>query len=85
MHNQVTKFGTSVGTTLKLLKDREPITDRVEQSLARIDKLEEFINTLDSAFTSIKTSEGLPKIRIPNLCMFLKIRVLPLVRRSKND
>jgi hypothetical protein len=50
VHNHVTKFGSSVGTTLKMLKEKEPIiTERVEQSPARIAKLEEIINNLGSA------------------------------------
>ena len=57
VHNQVTKLGSTVGNASKLLKEKEPITDRVEQSPARIDKLEEVINVLGSAFSSIKTSE----------------------------
>ena len=55
------KFGSTVGTTLKMLKEMEPIiTETVEQSPARIDKLEEIINNLGSDFSSIKTIERTP-------------------------
>ena len=51
VHNQVSQFGSKVGTTLKMLKEKEPVINyRVEQSPARIDKLEEIINNLGSDF-----------------------------------
>ena len=82
MHNQITKLGYMVGITLKSLKEKEPHTDRVEQSPARIDKLEEVIDVLGTAFASIKTSEEtsknknikftyVPKVPRPNIgCFF---------------
>src|SRR3989337_1167084 len=58
IHNHVTQFGSKVGITLKMLKEKEPIiNERMEQSPARIDKLEEIINNLGSAFSSAKTIE----------------------------
>ena len=49
IHNHVTQFGSKVGITLKMIKEKEPIiNERVEQSPARIDKLEEIINKLGS-------------------------------------
>jgi hypothetical protein len=58
IHNHVTQFGSKVGITLKMLKEKEPIiNERMEQSPARIDKLEEIINNLGSAFSSVKTIE----------------------------
>ena len=44
-----------------MLKEKEPITNEmVEQSPARVDKLEEIINNSGSAFYSIKTIEKTP-------------------------
>ena len=61
IHNHVTQFGSKVGITLKMLKEKEPIiNERVEQSSARIGKLDEIINNLGSAFSSIKTIEKTP-------------------------
>jgi hypothetical protein len=58
IHNHVTQFGSKVGITLKMLKEKEPIiNERMEQSPARIDKLEEIINNLGSTFSSVKTIE----------------------------
>ena len=43
-----------------MLKEKEPIiNERVEQSPARIDRLEE-INNLGSAFSSVKTIKKTP-------------------------
>ena len=51
IHNHVTQIGSKVGIILKMLKEKEPIINkRVEQSPVRIDKLEEIINNLGSAF-----------------------------------
>jgi hypothetical protein len=58
IHNHVAQFGSKLGITLKMLKEKEPIiNERMEQSPARIDKLEEIINNLGSAFSSAKTIE----------------------------
>ena len=61
VHNHITQFGSKVGTTLKMLKEKEPIiNERIEQGPARIDKLEEIINNLGSAFSSVKTIDRTP-------------------------
>src|SRR3990170_1950291 len=58
IHNHITHFGSKVGIALKTLKEKEPIVDeRIEQSPARIDKIEEIINNPGSAFSSVKTIE----------------------------
>ena len=73
VHNQVTKFGSTMGTTLNMLKKKEPIiTKRVEQGPARIDKLEEVINNMVHLFLPLKLLKGLLEIRILNLCMVLR-------------
>ena len=61
IHNYVTQFGSKVWITLKMLKEKEPITnERVKKSPAKLDKLEEIINNLGSAFSSIETTEKTP-------------------------
>ena len=63
-HTQITQFGSKVGTTLKMLKENEPITnERIEQSPSRIDKLEGVINNLGSAFASVKTIPNFPSTK----------------------
>jgi hypothetical protein len=71
VHNHITQFGSKVGTTLKMLKEKEPIiNERIEQGPARIDKLEEIINNLGSAFSSVKTIDRTP----PNKnCKFMYV------------
>ena len=71
IHNHITKFGSKVGTTLKTIKEKEPIiNETIEQSPARIDKLEEVINNLGSTFSSVKTIERTP----PNKnCKFMHV------------
>ena len=61
IHNHVTQFGSKVGITPKMLKEKEAIiNERVEQSPARIDKLEEIVNNLGYALSSVKTTEKTP-------------------------
>ena len=61
IHDHVTQFGSKVGINFKMLKEKEPIiNERVEQSPARIDKLEEIVTNLGSTFSSIKTIEKTP-------------------------
>jgi peptidoglycan hydrolase CwlO-like protein len=56
IHNHITQYDSRVGTTLKMIKEKEPIIDEViKQSPSRIDRLEEVINNLGFAFSSIKT------------------------------
>src|SRR3989337_4453708 len=63
VHNRISQFGSKVGTTLKMLKEKELIiNERIEQGPARIEKLEEIINNLGSAFSSVKTLIGLLQI-----------------------
>ena len=62
-----------------MLKEKEPVNnERIEQSPARIDKSEEIISNLGSAFSSVKTCEKTPLARMSSLCMFLRIS-LPLL------
>jgi hypothetical protein len=50
-----------MGDVFKLLREKEPVIhERIEESPARIDKLEEIFSNLSSAFSSIKTTEKTP-------------------------
>ena len=48
-----------MGDDLKVLKE-SIVNERIEESPARIDKLEGIFSNLSSAFSSIKTSRELP-------------------------
>jgi hypothetical protein len=71
VHNHITQFGSKVRIALKTLKEKEPIINgRVDQSSARIDKLEEILHNLGSAFSSIKNIDRTP----PNKnCKFIYV------------
>jgi hypothetical protein len=71
VHNHITQFGSKVGIALKTLKENEPIiNERIDQSSARISKLEEIINNLGSAFSSAKNIDRTP----PNKnCKFIYV------------
>ena len=65
-----------------MLKEKEPIiNERVEQSPARIDKLEEIFNNLGSAFSSVKTIEKTPPNKLisvhPNCVDKLQVCLCP--------
>ena len=60
IHNHITQIGSKLGITLKTIKEEPIIDERVEQSPARIDKLEEIITNLGSAFASFKTTPKFP-------------------------
>ena len=66
IHNQVTQFGSKVATQLKIIKEKEPITnERIEQSPSIIDKLEEVISNLGFVSSSIKTIVKNPPSKNP--------------------
>ena len=61
IHNQITQYGSKVGTTLKNLKEKEHIVnERIEQDSTRIGKLEDIITSLGSAFSSMKNTPTPP-------------------------
>ena len=84
IHNQITQYGSKVGVTLKVFKEKEPVVnERIDQDSTRIDKLEGIITNLGSAFfLPLKTRPILLLPKLPNLSMFLKIRVNLLVRKT---
>ena len=58
MHNLANKIGSKAGDALKVLKEKEPaFNERIEESPARIDKLEEIFSNLSTVFTSAKTTK----------------------------
>ena len=85
MHNQITKLGSTVGNALKLLKEKEPLTDRIEQSPARIDKLEEVIDVLGSDFSSIKTSEDTSNLKFTYVSKVPRPNLSASSSREKGD
>ena len=61
MHYLANQIGSKAGDSLKVLKEKEPaFNKRIEESLARIDKLEEIFSNLSTAFSSTKTIEKTP-------------------------
>ena len=68
---------------MKTLQEKEPIiNERIEQSPARIDKLEEIINNLGSAFSSAKNLDRTP----PNKnCKFIYVPKVKGATSSKGS
>ena len=61
IHNQITQYGSKVGVTLNFFKEKEPIVnERIDQDSRRIDKLEDIITNLGSAFSSVKNTPNPP-------------------------
>src|SRR5215216_1925572 len=61
MNNFSTKFGAKTGEIFKLLKEKGTvISERIEESPSRIDKLEEIFSNLSTAFASAQTIEKTP-------------------------
>ncbi|KAE8812103.1 Far1 [Hordeum vulgare] len=72
IHNQITQYGSKVGKILKILKEKELIVN----DSSRIDKLEDVITNLGSAFAAVQNT--------PNLT--LKKTVKPIfVPRASGD
>ena len=84
IHNQITQYGSKIGVTLKNLKEKEPIVnEKIDQDSTRIDKLEDIITNLGSSFSAVKIPQILLLPNLPNLSMFLKIRMNHLVRKLR--
>ena len=65
IHNQITKYGSKVGVTLKNLREKEPIVNEwIDQDSTRIDKLEDIITNLGSAFSTIKNTSNTPPAKV---------------------
>ena len=61
IHNHIIQYGSRVGVTLKNLKEKEPIVnEKIDLDSARIDKLEDIITNLGSAFSPMKNTPKPP-------------------------
>ena len=61
IHNQITQYGSKVWVTLKNIKEKEPIVnERINHDSTRIDKLEDIITNLGTAFSSVKNTPSPP-------------------------
>ena len=61
IHNRITQYGSKVGVTLKNIKEKEPIVnEKINQDSTRIDKLEDIITNLGTAFSSMKNTPKPP-------------------------
>ena len=61
IHNQITQYGSKVGVTLKNIKEKEPIVnEKINQDSTRIDKLEDIITNLGTAFSSVNNTPSPP-------------------------
>ena len=81
IHNQITQYGSKVGTTLKNIKEKEPIVnERINLDSTRIDKLEGIITNLGTVFLPFKTLQ-VRLLKNLSLFMFLRVRMNRLVRK----
>ena len=65
IHNQITQYGSKVGVTLKNLKEKEPIVnEKIDQDSTRIDKLEDIITNLGTAFSAVKNTSNPPPTEV---------------------
>ncbi|KAE8810943.1 Far1 [Hordeum vulgare] len=55
IHNQITQYGSEVGTVLKNLREKEPIVN----DSSRIEKLEDVITNLGSTFAAVQNTPNL--------------------------
>ena len=64
IHNHITQYGSKVGVTLKNFKEKEPIVnEKLDQGSTSIDKLENNITNLGSAFASVKSTPNFPSTK----------------------
>ena len=65
IHNQINQYGSKVGVTLRNLREKEPIVnEKIDQDSTRIDKLEDIITNLGSAFSTIKNTSNLAPAKV---------------------
>ena len=63
IHNQVIQYGSKVGVALNFFKEKEPmVNEKIDQDSTRIDKIEDIITNLGSAFSSVKNTPSNAKI-----------------------
>ena len=67
IHNRIFQYGSKVGVTLKNIKEKEPIVnEKINHDSTRIDKLEDIITNLGTAFSSVKNTLS-PSTKISKL------------------
>ena len=65
IHNKITQYGSKVWVTLKNLREKEPIVnEKIDQDSTRIDKLEDIITNLGTAFSTIKNTSNPPPTKV---------------------
>ena len=85
LDNHISQFGSWVGMTLKTLKEKDTIIDeRVEQSLNRIDKMEEVIDKVGSAFTPSKANTSTSRSKSPKFISVPKSISTPPTKRNED-
>ena len=63
IHNQITQYGSKVGVALNFFKEKGPmVNEKIDQDSTRIDKIEDIITNLGSAFSSMKKTPPNAKI-----------------------
>ena len=83
IHNHITQYGSRVGVTLKIFKEKEPIVnEKINLDSTRIDKLEGIITNLGTAFSSVQNTQVRLQKNL-SLLMFLRVRVNHLVRKLR--
>ena len=61
IHIRISQYGSKVGVTLKDIKEKEPIVnEKINHDSVRIDKLENIITNLGTAFSSVKNTPSPP-------------------------
>ena len=61
IHNRISQYVSKVGVTLKNIKEKEPIVnEKINHDSTRIDKLEDIITNLGTAFSSVKNTPSPP-------------------------
>ena len=67
IHNKITQYGSKLGMTLKNIKEKEPIVnEKINHDSVRIDKLENIITNLGTAFSSVKNTPS-PSTKVAKL------------------
>ena len=61
IHSRISQYGSKLGVTLKDIKEKEPIAnEKINHDSVRIDKLENIITNLGTAFSSVKNTPRPP-------------------------
>ena len=57
IHDQITQYGSKVGVALNFFTEKGPmVNEKIDQDSTRIDKIEDIITNLGSAFSSVKNT-----------------------------